>query len=109
MKKKNNKNINSTTSKFTVLHQLCNLIPPHLVSQLAREHKSEDHARTFSHWSQVVSLIFAKLTHSFGLNDVCDTLGLYSGPLSALNLAWNSSEPSSTWSRAMLWFSTPMG
>src|SRR5947208_2289158 len=83
MKKKNNKNINSTTSKFTVLHQLCNLIPPHLVSQLAREHKSEDHARTFSHWSQVVSLIFAKLTHSFGLNDVCDTLGLYSGPLSA--------------------------
>ena len=84
MKKQNNKNINSTASKFTVLQQLCNLIPAHLVSKLARDHQSEDHARTFAHWSHVVSLIFAKLTHSFGLNDVCDTLGLYSGPLSAV-------------------------
>jgi len=79
-----NKNINSTVSKFTVLHQLCNLIPTHLVSQLARKHQSQSHARTFSHWSHVVSLIFAKLTHSFGLNDVCDALGLYWGPLSAI-------------------------
>ena len=78
------KSINSTASKFTVLHQLGNLIPPHLVSQLARKHESEDQARTFSHWSQVVSLMYGKVTHSFGLNDVCDALGLYSGPLSAM-------------------------
>ena len=78
------KHINSTACKFTVLQELCNLIPTHLVRQLVHEHKSEGHARTFSHWSQIVSLIFAKLTHSFGLNDVCDALGLYSGPLSAI-------------------------
>ena len=78
------KRINSTACKLSVLRQLCNLIPVHLVSELARKHHSEAHARTFSHWSHVVSLIFAKLTHAFGLNDVCDALGLFSGPLSAI-------------------------
>lgn len=79
-----NKNINSTASKVRVLQQLCKLIPTHLIPQLARKHNSEAQSRTFSHWSHVVCLIFAKLTHSFGLNDVCDVLGLYSGPLSAI-------------------------
>lgn len=78
------KHINSTVSKFNILRQLCNLIPTHLTSLLARKHKSEDDARTFSHWSHVVSLMYAKLTHSFGLNDVCDALGLYSGPLASI-------------------------
>jgi hypothetical protein len=31
-----------------------------------------------------VSLIYAQLTHSLGLNDVCDALRLHSGPLSAI-------------------------
>lgn len=79
-----NKSINSTAGSFSVLHQICKLIPPHLVATLARQRQSEAHARTFSHWSHVVALIFAKLTHCFGLNDVCDVLGLHSGPLSAV-------------------------
>lgn len=78
------KNINSTASKFTVLHQICNLIPTHAVSMAAREHQSEDHARTFSHWSHLVSLIHGKLTHAFGLNDICDTLEVHSGRLSEI-------------------------
>ena len=40
--------------------------------------------RTFSAWSHVVSLLYAQLTHSIGLNDVCDALSLHSGPLSSL-------------------------
>jgi hypothetical protein len=79
-----NKNINSARSKFVVLRQLCNLIPTHLVSSLAKKHKSEKQARTFSHWSQVVALIYAKLTHAFGLNDVCDALQMFSGPLASI-------------------------
>jgi len=31
-----------------------------------------------------VSLLYAQLTHSIGLNDVCDALRLHSGPLSAI-------------------------
>ena len=78
------KHLNSTAGKFTVLRQLCNLIPTHLVGQLAAKHGSEAQARTFSHWSHVVALLFAKVTHAFGLNDTCDTLAVHSGPLSAI-------------------------
>jgi hypothetical protein len=76
-----------TASKFSILRQLCNLIPAHLVPKLARDTGVEDHARTFSPWSQVVSLLYAQLTHALGLNDVCDALRLHSGPLSALRAA----------------------
>src|SRR6266498_2629196 len=79
-----NKTNHPTASKLSVLRQLCNLIPQFLVPKLAREHNSEDNARTFSHWSHVVALLYAQLTHSLGLNDVCDALRLHSGPLSAI-------------------------
>ncbi len=73
-----------TTSKFTVLRQLCNYIPPHLVPKLARETGVGEKTRTFDEWSHIVSLCYAQVTHSVGLNDVCDALQLNSGPLSAL-------------------------
>lgn len=44
----------------------------------------DEKARTFSPWSHVVSLCYAQLTHSLGLNEVCDALQLNSGPLSAV-------------------------
>lgn len=81
MKKKQHK---PTATKFSVLNQVCNFIPPHLVSKLARETGVERRARTFTPWSHVVSLLYAQLTHSLGLNDVCDALRLHSGPLSAV-------------------------
>src|SRR5208282_5272428 len=73
-----------TASKFSLLRQLCNFIPPHLVPRLARQTGVEDQARTFSPWSHVVSLLYAQLTHALGLNDVCDALRLHSESLSAL-------------------------
>jgi Transposase DDE domain/Domain of unknown function (DUF4372) len=81
--KKHNKSV-PTGSKLNLLRQVCNLIPEFLVSQLARETGVDKKVRTFSGWSHVVSLIFAQLTHSIGLNDVCDALGLHSGPLSSI-------------------------
>lgn len=84
--KKQNQTI-PTVSKYTVLRQLCNLIPPHLVPKLARETGVAEHERSFSSWSQVVALMFAHLTHAIGLNDVCDALRLNRGPLSALRAA----------------------
>jgi len=73
-----------TRSSFTLLRQLCNLIPAHLVPQLARDTGVAEKSRAFRPWSHVVSLIFAQLTHALGLNDVCDALRLNSGPLSAI-------------------------
>jgi hypothetical protein len=73
-----------TRHQYSVLRQICNLIPAFLVPHLARATKVDEQARTFTPWSHVVTLLFAQLTHAIGLNDVCDALRLSSGPLSAL-------------------------
>ena len=59
-----NTNRKPTRSRFTLLRQLCNLIPNHLVPGLARQHDAEAKSRTFKPWSHVVSLIYAQLTHA---------------------------------------------
>src|SRR5208282_52063 len=82
MKNKNN-NV-PATSKLNLLRQICNFIPEFLVSKIARETKVDKKARTFSPWSHAVALMYAQLTHSIGLNDVCDALSLHSGPLSSI-------------------------
>ena len=66
-------------SDYTVLNQICNLIPPLLVPNLARQHGADKKSRTFSPWSHVVSLMYAHLSHAFGLNDVCDAMGEHAG------------------------------
>ncbi len=66
------------------MRQICNLIPEQEVSRIARETGVEDKSRSFSPWSHVVSLCHAQLTHCIGLNDLCDSLQLHSGPLSTI-------------------------
>lgn len=73
-----------TVSKYTLLKQLCNLIPQYLVPKLARLSGNDEQERSFSSWSQVVALMFAHLTHALGLNDVCDALRMHRGPLAAI-------------------------
>lgn len=73
-----------TRGKLSLLRQLCNLIPNHLVPKLARDTGVAEKSRTFSPWSHVVSLVYAQLTHALSLNDVCDALRLHAGPLSAI-------------------------
>ena len=80
---KNNKSV-PAPSKLNLLRQICNFIPEFLVSKIARETKVDEKARTFSPWSHAVALLYAQLIHSIGLNDVCDALGLHSGPLSSI-------------------------
>ena len=82
MKKKNP--IIPAASKLNLLRQICNFIPDFLTPKLARATGVQDKARTFSPWSHLVALMYAQLTHSIGLNDVCDGLALHSGPLSSL-------------------------
>lgn len=76
-----------TASQYSILRQLCNLIPPHLVPKLARQTGVATHERTFSSWSQTVALMFAHLTHAIGLNDVCDALRMNRGALVTLRAA----------------------
>jgi hypothetical protein len=80
---KKNKNT-PAVSNLNLLRQICNFIPEFLTARLARETGAQVKARTFSPWSHVVALMYAQLTHSIGLNDVCDALRLHSGPLSSI-------------------------
>jgi hypothetical protein len=78
------KTIKPTRGKFSILRQICNYIPAHEVSKIARATGAEDKSRTFKPWSHVVSQLYGQLTHSIGLNDLCDSLQLHSGPLASL-------------------------
>lgn len=73
--------------QFSILKQICELIPGHLVPKLAREHGVDKKCRTFDPWSHVVSLIHAQIAHSMSLNDVCDTLQNHSGVLTTIRKA----------------------
>jgi hypothetical protein len=64
----------STRKNMTLLRQICELIPTHMVPKLARKHDID--ARKFSPWSHVVSHLHGQLTHAVGLNDICDGLAL---------------------------------
>jgi hypothetical protein len=81
---KNQNNNVPAISKLNLLRQICNFIPEFLVAKLARQTRVDVKARTFTPWSHVVTLLYAQLTHSIGLNDVCDALRLHSGPLSSI-------------------------
>lgn len=76
-----NKKVRPTGSKFTALKQICNFIPGHLVTKVARETGADGKARGISNWSHTVALLHAQLSHALGLNDTCDSLQLNAGAL----------------------------
>jgi len=70
--------------KYTVLKQICQHIPAHLVPKLARQYGADKKARTFSPWSHVVAMLHVHLAHSLSLNDVADTLRNHAGTLATI-------------------------
>ncbi len=78
------KPLNQRRHNLSTFRQLCNLIPVFLVPKLARETGVDKLCRRLSAWSHVVAMLYAQLTHSIGLNDLCDSLSLHRGPLSAI-------------------------
>lgn len=73
----NKRTIQPNRRHYTVLRQLCELIPTHLVAKLARETGVDLKERTFSCWSHVVAMIYAQISQAWSLNDVCDALRLH--------------------------------
>ena len=59
-------------SKRAIFRQICELIPPHLASKIARRHGIK--SRGITPWSHTVSMLYAQFTHAIGLNDVVDAL-----------------------------------
>jgi len=77
--------------KYTILQQICQHIPAHLVAKLAREFGADKKARSFSPWSHVVSMLHVQIAHSLSLNDVADTLRNHAGVLTTIR---NATPPS---------------
>jgi hypothetical protein len=84
---KNKNPIQPNRGQFTVLRQVCQLIPPHLVPKTARETGVDEKSRTFSAWSHVVTMLYAQISHALSLNDVCDALRLRVGSLFTVRAA----------------------
>ncbi|MCK5021389.1 MAG: IS4 family transposase [Candidatus Peribacteraceae bacterium] len=80
-----------TKHKFTILKQVIDIIPPYIVSKIARKHGVDKRSRSFSPWSHVVSMIYAQLSHALSLNDICDTLRHHASTLFTLR---NATPPS---------------
>jgi len=76
--------VKPTRHKFTILKQVMEKIPSYLVSKLARKYGIDKQCRTFTPWSHVVAMVYAQLAHSFGLNDVSDSLSHHGGALATL-------------------------
>jgi len=73
-----------TKHNYSILRQICNLIPRNLVPKLAKKHKVDKQCRSFSAWSHVVTQIYSQHAHSLSLNDVADTLHNHSGALKSI-------------------------
>ena len=63
---------------------MCNLIPGHMISNLAKKHGVDTQCRTYTPWSHTVTLLYAHSAHSLGLNDVCDALQMNAASLSTI-------------------------
>jgi len=63
---------------------MCKLIPGHLVTSLAHKHGVDAKSRIFTPWSHTVTMLYAHMAHSLGLNDVCDALQMNAATLSTI-------------------------
>jgi len=81
--------------QFTILKQICELIPASLVPKLALKHGVVGKARSFSPWSHIVALLHTQLAHALSLNDACDALRNHEAQLEAqLDTLRKASPPS---------------
>ena len=49
--------------QYTILKQICQHIPAHLVPKLARSFGIDKKARSFSPWSHVVAMLHVQIAH----------------------------------------------
>ena len=74
--------MNPQKHTMTVLAQIASRIPDRIVENLARKHRIQ--TRSFSADSHVMAMLYAHLSHSLSLNDICDSLHNHAGPLSQI-------------------------
>jgi len=71
-------------SNFTIFRQVCQTIPGYFTTEIARELGVEQQSRSFSPWSHTCAMMYAQVSHSQSLNDLCDSLDVEAAPLQAI-------------------------
>ena len=79
--------MNPSKHSLSILAQIFKLIPRNLIPKLANKYGVSSKCRHFTASSHVLALIYAQMSHSISLNDVCDCLGNHRGILSSLREA----------------------
>jgi len=54
-----------TKHEYTILKQICQQIPAHLVPKLARAFGADKKARSFSPWSHIVAMLHVQIALSY--------------------------------------------
>ena len=54
--------------EYTILKQICQHIPAHLVPKLARTFGIDKQSRSFSPWSHIVAMLHVQIAHSLSLD-----------------------------------------
>jgi hypothetical protein len=89
MKNKNtHKRRNPAKHKLTALHQLSKLIPAYLVAQAAKESGLDKKNLKFCPWSHVLSLMFAQLSRTASLWDLCANLRFHAAKFTCIRGAY---------------------
>ena len=74
--------MNPQKSIMSVLAQIASWIPDRIIDNLDKKHKIQ--TRAFSANSHVLAMLYAHLTPSLSLNDICDSLHNHAGTLAQI-------------------------
>lgn len=73
------KAIRKTRRSISAAAQIFNIVPPHLIGELARRFNVR--ARAFDERSHVFALLLCQLAHFSGLNETCDVMSVFEAEL----------------------------
>ncbi len=69
-----------------ILKQLINFIPKNKFNLLAREYDANKYYKSFSSWTQLVSMLFGVLSRCDSSGEVCDGMRALEGKLNHLGM-----------------------
>lgn len=70
----------------SIFSQILQVIPRQEFQSIVQQHKGERHARGFSCWSQLISMLFCQLGRAHSLREICGGLATCEGRLRHLGL-----------------------
>lgn len=84
----------------SLFSQLLKQIPRHEFASLVKKHKGERHAKGFTCWAQLTSMLFCQLAHADSLREICNGLACCLGKLTHLGIGRKPSKSNLSYANA---------